>query len=355
MPSQCAVSVVLCSFNRADLLGPAIESVLGQCATAPPFELIVIDNNSTDGTRQVVEQRMARAGGRLRYEFEPEQGLSYARNAGIRAARADLIAFTDDDVRVAGEWVAVIKRAFDAHPDVDCLGGRIVPLWPSSPPDWLTRLHWVGPLALQDYGDTPFVVDARQPLCLAGANVAFRRHVFDRIGPFSPDYPRSEDTELMIRLWLSGAAALYVPDMLVQAAVQPERLEKAYHREWHFNIGRCNARMALEERTDAAGSLRAALPAMKRVLGVPRFAVRQLAGECVQWLLTTAQRGEAEAFWHEVQVRSILGYIYESAVSHGRRRSTSARPAIVARAVTADDIAAGVGTGTADTICRRGF
>jgi glycosyltransferase involved in cell wall biosynthesis len=317
MSDQCGVTVVLSTFNRARLLGPAVERLLDQCPTTP-FELVVVDNNSTDDTRAVVQQHISTAGGRLRYVFQGRQGLSHARNAGILAARADIVAFTDDDVRVGDDWVEVIKAAFDRHPDVDCLGGRTLPVWPSPPPEWLTRLHWVGPLALQDYGDDPFIVEAQRALCLAGANFAFRKRVFGRIGMFSPDFPRSQDTELMIRFWLSGARALYVPKMLAYAAVQPERLSKAYHRQWHFNVGRCNARMAFEERTTSKGGLRAGVPRVQRVLGVPLFAVRQLGSECAQWLLHWAGRRRAEAFWHEVQARAILGYMRESAAIHRR-------------------------------------
>lgn len=344
MPSECAVSIVLCTFNRARLLGPAIEGLLSQSPATPLHELLIVDNNSTDATRQVVERYMAVAGERLRYEFEPMQGLSDARNAGIRAARADIVAFTDDDVRVAPNWVEVIERTFDAHPDVDCLGGRTLPEWPLEPPAWLTSLHWVGPLALQDYGDVPFIVDARQAICLAGANFAFRKPVFEHIGPFSPDYPRSEDTELMIRLWRSGRRAMYVPDMVAHAAVQPERLQKKYHRDWHFNIGRCNARMAFGELTDADGGLRDTVPAVKRLLGVPRFAVRQLAVEGVRWLLGLARRHEAQAFWHELHARAIAGYMYESAAIHRRRRAKPAAP---------PPLPAAVNTGKTPTILSR--
>jgi glycosyltransferase involved in cell wall biosynthesis len=336
MPPSSAVTIVLSTFNRADLLGPAIERLLRQGAAAPPFELVIVDNNSTDQTRAVVEDHLATANGRLRYIFEPQQGLSHARNAGIHAARTDIVAFTDDDVRVADDWVEVIWRAFAAHPDIDCLGGRIIPEWPLPPPLWLTRLHWVGPLALQDYGPEPFVVDVDHARCLAGANFAFRKRIFEKIGLFSPDFPRSEDTELMIRLWLSGARALYVPEMMVFAAVQPERLDKAYHRQWHFNIGRCNARMAFEERTNANGGLRPTLPALSRVMGIPRFALRQLVVEAVQWVRESVRRREAEAFWHEVQARAIFGYMRESAAIH-RRHQRLAMPPGVSGAAAVDE------------------
>lgn len=320
MSDACAVSVVLSSFNREALLGPAIERLSQQAPGTPPYEVIIVDNNSTDRTREVVESYAAQRYPPVRYVFEPRQGLSYARNAGIAAARAPVVAFTDDDVRVQADWVGVIRRTFDRHPDIECLGGRTLPIWPSTPPRWLTRRHWVGPLALQDYGDAPFVVDAGCALCLAGANLAFRKRVFDRIGPFSPHYPRSEDTELMLRYWMSGARALYVPEMIVHAAVQPERLTKRYHRLWHANIGRCNARMLLEELTAPGGALRLTLPRFTRVAGVPLFLVRQLAGEVSRFMIESLRRRHAEAVWHEVMARAIVGHIRESAAMHRERR-----------------------------------
>jgi GT2 family glycosyltransferase len=218
----------------------------------------------------------------------------------------------------------VIQRTFDENPEIECLAGRILPIWPSMPPAWLTRLHWVGPLALQDYGDQPFIVDARRPVCVAGANFAFRKSVFSRLGVFSPEFPRSEDTEFMLRLWRTGAGALYVPEMTTYAQVQPERLTKAYHREWHSNIGRCNARMGLAELTAPDGSLRSSDLAVVRVWGVPRFAVRQLAREALWWMVAAARRREAQAFWRETQMRQLIGYMKESrARTRKWRRGTS--------------------------------
>jgi hypothetical protein len=166
-------------------------------------------------------------------------------------------------------------------------------------------------LALQDYGERPLVIDARAPLTLAGANLAFRRKVFDRIGLFSADFPRSEDTELLLRFWLAGMRALYVPDMLVSAAVQPERLTKTYHRQWHTNIGRCNARMAFEEMVDPIAGLRPP-PALTRICGVPVFAIRQAAVELCRWVAHRMAGSEARAFLHETTLRRLIGYISEN-------------------------------------------
>src|SRR5438105_3335543 len=109
MPQSPDISVVISTYNRCGWLSGALESVLAQETGGARYEVIVVDNNSTDQTREVVEAFMARGQANLRYVFEGQQGLSYARNAGIAAARAPLIAFTDDDVRAARDWVVSIK------------------------------------------------------------------------------------------------------------------------------------------------------------------------------------------------------------------------------------------------------
>ena len=121
---------------------------------------------------------------RSSYVFEPRQGTSYGRNRGILTASAPLIAFTDDDVRVPNDWASVILTVFAQHPEVSCVGGKVLPSWSGPWPSWLTREHW-SPLALVDYGESPVYVNAARRLCLIGANVAYRRNVFDRIGMFS--------------------------------------------------------------------------------------------------------------------------------------------------------------------------
>ena len=311
MVRRRGVTVVLSTFNRARLLGPAIDALLGQSSSAPEHEVIVVDNNSTDETASVVQSRLSAAGnaGRLRYVFEPEQGLSNARNAGIASTRSDIVAFTDDDVRVRPDWVRAIKDSFDSHPDVACVSGRILPLWESPPPDWLTPRHWLGPLALQDYGDESFVLDGTRPISLAGANFAFRMDVFDRIGGFAPAYRRAEDSEFLLRFWREGYRAEYVPEMIIDALIPPERRTKAYHRRWHVHTGSFTR---LAEELDGT-------PQLARIFGWPRSAVRELGSEAVAWLRDAVRGRKADAFWHEGQVRELVAYMRESRDHHRRR------------------------------------
>src|SRR5919197_3828903 len=112
------VSVVLPTYNRAAHLRRTLASVLGQRTTARRYEVIVVDNNSTDDTRAEVERASA-GGADVRYVLERNQGVSYARNAGIAVARAPWVAFVDDDVCVDADWIETICRTFEQHPEMD--------------------------------------------------------------------------------------------------------------------------------------------------------------------------------------------------------------------------------------------
>jgi glycosyltransferase involved in cell wall biosynthesis len=300
------VSIIMSTYNRGVLLEEAIRSVLSQgAAITPTFELIVVDNNSTDDTRDIIVNRFVRGDARIRYLFEPQQGLSFARNAGIRAARAALIAFVDDDVRAQPDWVASIVRAFAEHPEVDMVGGRILPIWPAAPPPWLTRDHWT-PLALVDYGDAPVAVTRERPICLVGANLSFRRSVFDHVGTFATDFQRVKDTigsledhEFLLRFLRAGRTGLYDPRIVVHAEIQPNRLQRAYHRRWHTGHGHFHALLRSEqmERT-RIGTL----------LGVPAHLYRQAVGHLVGWARASVMRQSAAAFRHELQLRFFHGF-----------------------------------------------
>lgn len=310
--SELDISVVIGTYNRCAMLRRALESVLGQDAGDVRYEVIVVDNNSSDRTREIVTTLIGGGETRLRYVFEGKQGVAHARNAGLAVALAPIVAFTDDDVRVAPNWLAEIERALDDHPEVDSVGGRILPLWPCEPPTWLTREHWVGPLALQDHGPLPFYVNAERPLSLASANLAFRRSVFERVGGFDPEFSQGgdhSDTEMLVRLLRKDLQSLYMPSILVTAHVQPERLGKRYHRRWFFRAGKAQAPMRFLEIFDRAGRLDETPGAGETLFGVPAFAYRSLLIEGVRWLRATARRQESEALTHENRVRYMVGYV----------------------------------------------
>ncbi len=304
-PTDLDVSVVLCTYDRAEVLPNALDSLLHQDPGNLRYEIVLVDNNSTDATRAVVDSFVARGCQNLRYVFEPKQGKAHALNSGILSSRAPIIAFTDDDVTVAPTWVATIKRTLDDHPEVECVGGRVLPRWRHSPPSWLTREHW-GPLALLDYGDQPFYVTASKRLCLIGANTAFRKDIFSRIGLLAPHVQTmkrevaTEDHEILLRLWRSGGQGLYTPHLLVMSEIAGDRLTKHYHRRWHERNGRFTAIMRDEgfERTHVA-----------RVFGVPAWLYRQAIEGAVRCLGCLLGGHVDRAFLHEIKLRFSLGFV----------------------------------------------
>lgn len=303
--SAPALSIVLPTFNRSAELPAAIESALDQTAPSDRYEILVVDNNSPDRTAETVAAIAAAHAGRVRYVFEARQGVSYARQAGIDVARAPIIAFFDDDVRVSPNWVETILRTFDEHPELECIGGRVLPRWSTTPPGWLTSSHWA-PLALQDLGDEPMVVSSENPRGLISANLACRKRLLDRIGGFSPEFQRVkdgigslEDDEWNRRLWKSGGKALYVPDLITTTDVPSSRLTRAYHRRWHRGHGRFYALLRADEiERSTVGTL----------FGVPAHMYRAALGDAAAWIVAAITGRTDEAFGHEVRLRFFRGF-----------------------------------------------
>ena len=310
MEDRFDISAVITTYNRSEMLATALEAVLRQKTEGVRYEVVVVDNNSTDNTRATIESFIAAGHTNLRYVFEPKQGIAHGRNAGVAAARADIIAFTDDDVVVTENWIATIKHAFDENPGIQYVGGKILPHWTEPPPRWLTVDHW-WPLALLDRGDSRFYVNASNHLCLPTANAAFHRDVFSQIGLFLPEFSGREDHELVIRLLQAGGQGLYEPDLVVMASVQPERLLKSYHHRWNTTTGKFNALMQLDEKL-SGGRLKREQPNGVRLFGVPGFIYRQFVTESLGWLRQSVSRDDSSKMQHENRLCYLAGYVSKS-------------------------------------------
>ena len=308
----CDVSVVVSTYNRADQLPLALEALLAQTGEAV-YEVVVVDNNSTDGTRDVVAAFAARSNGRIRYGFESRQGLSYGRNTGIGLARAPIIALTDDDVRVAPDWVSRIARTLQENPDVDFLGGRVLPNWIEPPPPWLTTAHW-SPLALQDYGDAPMWTGRERAVCLVGASLAFRRRVFETVGLFTPALGRikdgigsTEDHDMQLRVWRAGLRGQYTPAVVSIADVTPDRMLKSYHRRWHRGHGRYCALMRLREFVPEDQGPLAEPHDLITLFGSPAFVYSDFFRKGYRWLDAVCRR--KDSLFYANQLRHVWSYI----------------------------------------------
>ena len=268
------------------------------------FEILVVDNNSTDNTPAVVASLQINSPVTLRYSHEPRQGNAYARNTGVEQAHGPIVAFIDDDVVAAPNWVDTIKSAFDRDPQLSFVGGKVLPLWDHDPPSWLTHSHWA-PLALLDYGDKEKEIAGLMPLGLLTANIAFKKEVFAEGARFSPSLQRvkdsigsMEDTEFLMRLCRSGRTGRYLPQLITWAVIDPERLTKAYHRRWHTGNGHFYAVMKDPEWERSSFTIG----------GVPGHLYRETMKNAALWVTKIVSGKSDEAFVNECCLRFFRGF-----------------------------------------------
>jgi glycosyltransferase involved in cell wall biosynthesis len=293
-------SVIVCTYNRADSLAQTLACLeRQQVQPGVRWEVLVVDNNSKDRTRDVVAARQ-KEWPALRYGFEQQQGLSHARNHGIAAARGDVLLFTDDDVCPEPDWVQKILDGMAAHGCVAC-GGYIAPIWEVPPPRWLTeRFH--GFLAIRADREDTFQIppDGQSPF---GANMAFRREVFQRYGLFDVSRGRKgnvlaggEDGEMFDRILRSGAKVMFFGDARVHHRVEAFRVRKRYFRRWRYQSSR-NLGAVL------------GVPGTRRIAGVPLYIFPQLARAVGRAIRARLSEPRDEAFFRELLVWHFLGII----------------------------------------------
>ena len=261
------LTVIVCTHDRPADLERCLRGLAG---VTGDIEVIVVDSASSPPCRVLVDEWRGRVRG-LRYLFESEPGLSRARNAGVAAASAPLIAFIDDDAVPAPGWTHALERAF-AAPDVGCVGGTCRPHFATARPRWLSdRL-------LQLAGITRFGADAREARSSAewpfGANVAFRADALAQTGPFAADLGRhgaslrsGEDSDMVGRVLAHGWRVWLEPAAVVDHRVAPERCESRYwwRRLWWNGISRAvNPSPRLTLRLLAAVPVRLAMWAIAR-------------------------------------------------------------------------------------------
>jgi glycosyltransferase involved in cell wall biosynthesis len=303
------VSVVICTYNRGGSLRSTLES-LSKISLPADFswELVLVDNNSSDDTRSVVENSCSEFKLPVRYVLETSQGLSHARNRGICEASGELIVFTDDDVLIAKDWLVEIKSTFD---EFGCLalGGKIVADWPTSRPSWFEDQ---GPFAL---GQAIISCDLGNEVCRTkkipiGANMAFRKQAFEKYGLFRTDLGRGsndlmggEEWEFFRRLQENAEVVCYTPRAVVHHPVPRQRISKSYFRRWYYNFGKTDTRLN-------------GFPSSSiRYFGVPRFLGRMMVESLFMWLFSV---GAKKRFYYESNLYYLAGRIAEA---RSQRRS----------------------------------
>jgi glycosyltransferase involved in cell wall biosynthesis len=258
--SEPQISAILCTHNREDYLDAAIDSLLQQ--DFYNYEVIVVDNASSDRTRKIVEERLSNP--RLNYVYEGVLGVSVARNTGAKEARASILAFLDDDAVASPQWLKTLYNAYQSNSKLAIAGGKVTLLWRDgiTPPPWLSS-ELAANLGAYDLGDS--IVYINNPgLTPRGLNYSIRRTFLEQVGGFNVNLGRvgrnllSNEELHMTELALQrGWQVAYLPDAVVAHNVAPERLERIWflNRGWWQGISECY-REQLSDRAGPAQFLR---------------------------------------------------------------------------------------------------
>ena len=209
------ISVIVCTYNRSTKLAACLANLAG--VTRPPgqeWELVVVDNNSNDSTKETIEQFIITAPISVRYVFEPVQGKSAALNHGINLANGDIIAITDDDCLVQSDWLVQITKEFERDTRLDYMGGRVE-----------LANNEDKPVSIRTSRERACVKKIGEISHIPGCNMAFRKEVFDTIGPFDNNFgpgiaggTTADDADFIYRAFKAGYTLCYCPDALVYHA-----------------------------------------------------------------------------------------------------------------------------------------
>lgn len=232
------LSVVICTRNRANELNYSLQFVTEQAKKFTDVEVIIIDNGSTDNTKEVVAKISKENKLRTRYFYEPVAGLCHARNKGRETARGKVLAYIDDDVRISRQWMANLRQHF-IEKRSDCLGGKVtVQLGGEIPFKSIQNMLWF-------FGETDFGNETKEYTSTdrmqypIGCNMAFTTNVFDTVGGFNTDLDfYFDETDFFRRVKQNDFRILYVPGVEVEHFIPVERLTKKEMRNKTFSVGK---------------------------------------------------------------------------------------------------------------------
>lgn len=223
------ISIIICTYNRELYLPRCLEHLKNQTEAPSNFEIILINNNSTDNTENICEN-FVRENPQLSviYIKENNPGLSFARNIGIETASGDILCFIDDDGFAIPEYVSIIKKIVEdsQYTDIISFGGKVIPCYNEGmEPKWLSK-YIDGLVSKVDLGDQVMLFRKKYP---AGCNMLFRKEFFDNYGGFNVDlHTRGDDKFVFDKLKKAGLKTLYLPTLKVEHFIDDYRLEKGF-------------------------------------------------------------------------------------------------------------------------------
>lgn len=264
------LSIVICTYNREKYIAESILAALNQTVSQEEYQVIVVNNNSKDRTDEICRELMRQH--QFDYFVETNQGNSYARNRGIQESTGAIIVFIDDDAMMEPDYVKNLLSFYQTYPNVDAAGGRIYPRYEEKKAEWLSPV--LMPLiAALDLGNKP------QPFRWGkfpiGANMSFRKQVFEKIGVFNVDLGRigtnlqgGDEKDVFARMRVDSMSIWYCPNAVVHHIIPASRLEKSYIKRMGIGVGESEYRRT-------------------KIIGQQAFLVACLK-ECIKWGVTLA-------------------------------------------------------------------
>ena len=216
------ISVILCTYNRDKYIYNVLKSVAENDYPHDQYEIVLVNNNSTDGTENECRRFQADYPDiRFRYFIETNQGLSYARNCGIRNAQGDLLAYVDDDATVNPEYLRTYSDFFTHHPEAVAAGGPILPVYETEEPEWMT--HYTRQLITGK-------------LFLGNNQREFPRGAFP--GGGNACYRKSaEEKDIFDKMTTHGMHFYYLPNAILYHIIPPHKLTQDYFDRLTYSIG----------------------------------------------------------------------------------------------------------------------
>jgi len=281
------VSVIIPTFNRSRLLEQTVDTFLAQDYPADRWELLLVDNGSSDDTPELM-QRLQAGHPRIRSMSEPRKGAHFARNTGALAASGRILYFTDDDMLAEPSMLGQIVRGFDLDPEVAAVTGKVLPKWETEPPVWVLEHCRNALLSLLDLGEAT-VVSEEDPGVFS-CHEAVLRDVFMKAGGFNPDtnagvFTGDNETGLNIKIKQLGHRFAYVGSAVTHHIIPESRMTQKY----------LNGRMADQGFCDSYSQFRALHP------GKGRLARRMLAHSVLGGLTVlkaAVHRAAGDSSWH---------------------------------------------------------
>lgn len=227
------LSIIIATYNRAENLRRTLRSLTVQTLDNSLFEVVVVNNNSSDHTPKVCEEfALENPGINFRMITETRQGLSHARNAGLENSTGKYIAIIDDDEEVNADFAKSWHGFFEQFPDAAAAGGQMIPLYEYTPPGWLTK-YTEGPIAgTFMLGDKVLLLKRRYPI---GGNMGIRRSAIEKYGMFNPELGRTgksllggEEKDLIKRMRDGGEKIYYNPGAVIYHIIPEDRFSDEY-------------------------------------------------------------------------------------------------------------------------------